>query len=74
MASLVAEHGLSSIQASAAVGRFQVLECSSVVEVHGLSRPAACGIFLDQGLNLCLLPRQAEALPEPPGKARNLHY
>ena len=27
----------------------------SVVVVHGLSCPAACGIFLDQGLNLCPL-------------------
>ena len=27
----------------------------SVVVVHGLSCPVACGIFLDQWLNLCLL-------------------
>ena len=27
----------------------------STVVVHGLSCPAACGIFLDQGLNLGLL-------------------
>ena len=31
----------------------------SVVVVHGLSCSAACGIFLDQGLNLCLLHWQA---------------
>ena len=37
-ASLDAEHGLLSLQAS-------------VVVVHGLSCPAACGIFPDQGLN-----------------------
>ena len=28
---------------------------ASVVGVHGLSSPEACGIFLDQGLNLCPL-------------------
>ena len=27
----------------------------SVVAAHRLSCPTACGIFLDQGLNLCLL-------------------
>ena len=27
----------------------------SVVEVRGLSCSVACGVFLDQGLNLCLL-------------------
>ena len=37
-ASLVAEHGHLSLQAS-------------VVVVHGLSCPAACGIFADLGLN-----------------------
>ena len=31
----------------------------SVVVVHRLSCSAACGIFLDQGLNLCLLHWQA---------------
>ena len=34
-----------------------------VVLVHGLSCSAACGIFLDQGLNLCLLHWQANSLP-----------
>ena len=34
-----------------------------VVLVHGLSCSAACGIFLDQGLNLCLLHFQADCLP-----------
>ena len=28
----------------------------SVVVAHGLSCAEACGIFLDQGLNLCSLP------------------
>ena len=36
----------------------------SVVVAHGLSCPEACGIFLDQGSNLCPLHWQAE----PPGK------
>ena len=40
--SLVAEHRLQCMQAS-------------VVMAHGLSRSVACGIFLAQGLNLCLL-------------------
>ena len=30
---------------------------------HGLSCSTACGIFLDQGLNLCLLHWQADSLP-----------
>ena len=33
----------------------------SVVVAHGLSCSAACGIFLDQGLNLCLLHWQADS-------------
>ena len=35
----------------------------SVVAVHGLSCFKACGIFLDQGLNLCLLHWQPDSLP-----------
>ena len=30
---------------------------------HGLNCSAACGIFLDQGLNPCLLYQQADSLP-----------
>ena len=33
----------------------------SVVVVHGLSCSAACGIFLDQGMNLCPLHWQADS-------------
>ena len=33
----------------------------SVVVVHGLSCPAACAIFLDQGLNQCPLHWQADS-------------
>ena len=36
---------------------------STVVEVHSLSYPKACGIFLDQGSNLCLLHWQVDSLP-----------
>ena len=32
----------------------------SVIVAHGLSCSAACGIFLDQGSNLCLLHWQAD--------------
>ena len=35
----------------------------SVVVADGLSCSEACGIFLDQGLNLCLLQWQADSLP-----------
>ena len=36
---------------------------SSLVVVHGLSCPAAREIFLDQGLDTCLLHWQADSLP-----------
>ena len=35
----------------------------SVVVAHGLSRSAACGIFPDQGSNLCPLHWQADSQP-----------
>ena len=35
----------------------------SVVVAHRLSCSMACGIFLDQGLNLCLLHWQTDSLP-----------
>ena len=35
-------------------------------EAHGPSCSLACGIVLDQGLNLCLLRWQADSLPEKP--------
>ena len=43
---------------------------------HGLRSPTACGIFLDQGLNTCLLHWQADSSPpdsEPPGKFPIFH-
>ena len=48
VASLVVEHRLKGTQVS-------------VVVVHGLDCPMACGIFPDQGLNLCLLHWQADS-------------
>ena len=39
------------------------LELSSVVVQHRLNCSKACGIFLDQGSNLCLLFWQADSLP-----------
>ena len=54
MASFVAYHGL----------------WASAVVVHGLSRPEACGIFLDQGLN-----QLGEFLTtQPPGKPPNVYF
>ena len=35
----------------------------SVVVVHGLSCSAACGIFLDEGSNPCLLHWQVHSVP-----------
>ena len=39
----------------------QALECSSVVVAHGLSCSMACGIFPDQGSNLCPLHWQVDS-------------
>ena len=55
VASLVAEHGLQ------AQGLPQLLHMGSVVVEHGLCCPTACGIFLDQELNLCPLHPQADS-------------
>ena len=35
----------------------------SMVVVHGHSNSSACGIFLDQGSNLCLLHWQVDSVP-----------
>ena len=55
-ASVVAAHRLTSRGS-------QVLGHSSAVVGHGLSCSTARGIFLDQGLNLCLLRWQADSSP-----------
>ena len=54
MGSLVTARGLS---------RSWTLEYGSVVDVHRLSRSAACGIFPYQGSNLRLLSWQEDSLP-----------
>ena len=43
---------------------------------RGPSCSAACGIFLDQGLNLCPLRQQADGFffTEPPGKPDSLAF
>ena len=50
VASLVAEQGLSSAWVSVAM-------------VHGLSCPTVCGVFPNQGSNLCPLDWQEDSLP-----------
>ena len=46
---------------------------SSIVAMRGLSCSSACGIFPDQGSNLCLLHWQEDSLLlAPPGKPRNV--
>ena len=40
-----------------------LMAVACLVVAHGLSCSLACGIFLDQGLNPCLLQWQAESLP-----------
>ena len=57
-------HGFQSLrQVGSAVAAPGLQSADSVVEVHGLSCSAACGIFLHQGLNLCLLHWQVDSLP-----------
>ena len=67
VASLVEEHRLKGTRASVVTARGLYI-CSSqalgsVVGAQELSCFAACGIFLDQGSNLCLLHWQADPLP-----------
>ena len=38
-----------------------LIPVASLVVAHGLCYPAACGIFLDQGSNLCLLHWQVDS-------------
>ena len=62
VAFLVAEHGLE-------VHRLQWLQhLGSAVVAHGLSCSVACGIFLDQGSNLCSL-HWGFLSTGPPGKS-----
>ena len=55
-ASVLKARGLSNCSSRA-------LEHGSIAVAHRLSCSVACGISLDQGLNLCLLHWQADSLP-----------
>ena len=55
VSSLVAEHRLSVTQV------LVVMACGLIVVAHRLSCPVACGIFLDQGSDLCPLRWQADS-------------
>ena len=47
----------------------------SVVGAHGVSCSVACGIFLDQGSNTCLLNWQVDSLPlSHQGSPPNLEF
>ena len=59
--SLVAEHGLSGAWASVVVAP-DLQRIELVVVAYELSYPAACGIFPDEGLNLCLLHWRVDSL------------
>ena len=54
------KHGL---QAHGLSARLQGSSAGSIAVLHGLSCHMACGIFLDQGLNLCLPDGQVDSLP-----------
>ena len=58
----LAEHRLQGTQASA-VADSGLDGTGSVVVAHRLGCSMACGIFLDQGLNPCLLHWQAYSSP-----------
>ena len=60
--SLVAEHQLQGMWASV-VSTPGIYSTGSTVVVHGFSCFSACGIFPDQGLNLCLQHWQVDSLP-----------
>ena len=56
--------GLSSCGTWAQLfGAPRLYSTRSIVVAHGLSCPSAHGIFLDQGLNFCLLHWQVDSLP-----------
>ena len=56
------EHELL-IAAASLVAEQTLRHDSSAVAAHGLSCPMACGIFPDQGSNLCPLHWQVDSLP-----------
>ena len=62
VASLVAEHRVQGTRASVVVA-CGLQSTGLIVEVHRFSCSTSCGIFPNQGLNLCLLHWQADSLP-----------
>ena len=52
---------MASRHAGSVIVALRLLIAGSVVVAHGLSCSAACAIFLDQGLNPCLLHWQADS-------------
>ena len=70
VASLVVEHGLHGVWASVVKAcRLTIVvapgfySTGSIVVARGLNYCTSCGIFLDQGSNLCLLHWQVDFLP-----------
>ena len=61
--STAAEHGLQGARASAAVAPRLRSTKLSVLVGYGLSCSTVCGIFLDQGLDPCLLHWQMDSSP-----------
>ena len=61
-ASLAAEHRLEGTQASAAAAP-RLWSTGSIAVAHGLSCSVACGVFPDEGSNLCLLYWHVDSQP-----------
>ena len=62
VASLIAEGGMKSMQASVVVVP-RLLITGSIIVVYLQSCFSTCGIFPDQGMNPCLLHWQMDSLP-----------
>ena len=54
---------LQQLQCKGSLLAPELYSTGSVVVALGLTISAACGIFLDQGSNLCLLHWQVDSLP-----------
>ena len=61
--SLVIVHGLLIAMASITVVNHELQGTGSIVVALGFSFSGACGIFLNQGWNPCLLRWQVDSLP-----------
>ena len=63
VASLIAEHVLQDMRASAVIAHW-LSSCGSWAQEHRsivVAQELSCGIVLDQGLKLCLLHRQVDS-------------